>query len=129
MIIYFPRSFATTYNMINVIRNYYLSHKIKLTIIVSHPDKNSLTLMAADIKLIEPSYNAEENEVFYTEDGSPQFYSEHDEIVGNNKDEIISILEMMLSDAKKKRTVLTEEDFKKEEKNEKDSIKTKQNKK
>jgi hypothetical protein len=55
------------------------------------------------------------NEVFYKRDGSLMAYSEHDEIVGNNKDEIISVLEMMLSDAKKKRAVLTERDFKKEE--------------
>ena len=41
------------------------------------------------------------NEVFY-EDGKPKMYSETDEVVGNTKEEIVDILEMMLADAKKK---------------------------
>ena len=68
------------------------------------------------------------NEVFYV-DGTPKAYSEYDDVVGDSPAEIIAILQMMLRDAKKDVPVLTEEDFKKEEKNEKDSIKTKQNKK
>lgn len=52
------------------------------------------------------------NEVFYNRDGSLMAYSETDEVVGNTKDEIISVLEMMIKDAKKKQPVLTEKDFK-----------------
>ena len=65
MIIYFPRSFGSTYNMIHVVKKYFKQKNIETTIIVSHPDANSLTLHAADIKLIEPTYNAEENASFY----------------------------------------------------------------
>ena len=53
------------------------------------------------------------NEVFYKEKGALMAYSDHDEVVGNDSEEIISILEMMLKDAKKKQPVLTEDDFKK----------------
>lgn len=53
------------------------------------------------------------NEVFYHDDGRLKAYSERDEVMGDTKEEIISILEMMLSDAKKDRPILTEEDFKK----------------
>ena len=58
------------------------------------------------------------NEVFYNQDGSLMAYSEHDEIIGNTKGEIESILEMMISDVKKNRAVLTEKDFKKDKKDE-----------
>ena len=58
------------------------------------------------------------NEVFYNRDGSLMAYSEHDEIIGNTKGEIESILEMMISDVKKNRAVLTEKDFKKDKKDE-----------
>ena len=51
------------------------------------------------------------NEVFY-EDGKLSMYSETNEVIGNTKDEIISVLEMMIKDAKKKQPVLTEKDFK-----------------
>lgn len=51
------------------------------------------------------------NEVFY-EDGKPKMYSDTNEVVGNTKDEIISVLEMMIKDAKKKQPLLTEKDFK-----------------
>ena len=52
------------------------------------------------------------NEVFY-EDNKPTMYSDTNEVIGNTKDEIISVLEMMIKDAKKKQPVLTEKDFKK----------------
>jgi len=52
------------------------------------------------------------NEVFYHDDGRLKAYSERDEVMGDTKEEIISILEMMLSDAKKDRPILTEADFK-----------------
>ena len=58
------------------------------------------------------------NEVFYNQDGSLMAYSDHDEIVGNTESEIESILEMMISDVKKNRKVLTERDFKKGKKDE-----------
>ena len=51
------------------------------------------------------------NEVFY-KDGKLSMYSETNEVIGNTKDEIISVLEMMIKDAKKKQPVLTEKDFK-----------------
>ena len=53
------------------------------------------------------------NEVFYKKDGKPMAYSEHDEVVGHNPDEIIQVLEMMLKDAKKDFPILTEDDFNK----------------
>ena len=53
------------------------------------------------------------NEVFYQEDNkTPWVYSERDDIVGGSPEEIIEILEMMLTDAKKDAPVLTEKDFK-----------------
>ena len=58
------------------------------------------------------------NEVFYNRDGSLMAYSEHDEIIGNTESEIESILEMMISDVKKNRKILTERDFKKDKKDE-----------
>ena len=50
------------------------------------------------------------NEVFY-EDNKPTIYSDTNEVIGNTKDEIISVLEVMLADAKKDQTILTETDF------------------
>ena len=52
------------------------------------------------------------NEVFYKKNGKLMAYSERDDIVASSPEEIIDILDMMLSDAKKDRPVLTEEDFK-----------------
>jgi hypothetical protein len=52
------------------------------------------------------------NEVYYNDDGSLMVYSERDDIVGGSPEEIIDVLEMMLTDAKKDAPVLTEEDFK-----------------
>ena len=53
------------------------------------------------------------NEVFYKKDGKPWMYSERDDIVGGSPEEIIEVLEMMLTDAKKDAPILTEKDFKK----------------
>ncbi len=52
------------------------------------------------------------NEVFYTEQGKLMAFSERDDIVGGSPEEIIDVLEMMLTDAKKDAPVLTEDDFK-----------------
>ena len=52
------------------------------------------------------------NEVFYTEKGKLMAYSERDDIVGGSPEEIIDVLEMMLTDAKKDAPILTEDDFK-----------------
>ena len=52
------------------------------------------------------------NEVFYTEEGKLMAYSERDDIVGGSPEEIIEVLEMMLTDAKKDAPILTEENFK-----------------
>ena len=52
------------------------------------------------------------NEVFYREKGKLMAFSEKDEVIGNDPDEIIQILKMMLKDAKKDQPVLSEEDFK-----------------
>jgi uncharacterized radical SAM superfamily Fe-S cluster-containing enzyme len=51
------------------------------------------------------------NEVFYK--GKPWMYSERDDIVGGSPEEIVEVLEMMLTDAKKDAPVLTDKDFKK----------------
>ena len=53
------------------------------------------------------------NEVFYKEKGALMAYSERDDIVGGSPEEIIEVLEMMLTDAKKDAPILTEKDFKK----------------
>jgi len=63
--IFFTRSFSNNYHFINSVRKYFKDKKIRTQIIVSHPDKYSPTLLAADIRFIEPSYIAEENESFY----------------------------------------------------------------
>lgn len=65
MVIYFPRTFASSYNMINVVKKYLKEKNQDITIVVSHPDQNSLTLHAADVKLIEPSYDSDSNATFY----------------------------------------------------------------
>jgi len=52
------------------------------------------------------------NEVYYNDDGSLMAYSERDDIVGGSPEEIVEVLEMMLTDAKKDAPILTEEDFK-----------------
>ena len=67
MVIYFPRTFSTSYNMINSVRKHYAIKGIDIKFVVSHPDKTSLTLFAADTALIEPSYNPIQNESFYIE--------------------------------------------------------------
>jgi hypothetical protein len=51
------------------------------------------------------------NEVFYSKEGYLKAYSETDEVVGDSPSEIIAVLEMMLTDAKKDAPILTEEDF------------------
>jgi len=53
------------------------------------------------------------NEVFYKKNGKLMAYSERDDIVGGSPEEIIGTLEMMLTDAKKDRPILSEKDFKK----------------
>ncbi len=50
-------------------------------------------------------------EVFYKKDGSLMAYSEKEEIMGADPEEIVAVLEMMLNDAKKDRPILTEADF------------------
>lgn len=52
------------------------------------------------------------NEVFYSDEGYLKSYSDKDEIISDSPEEIIEVLEMMLSDAKKNKPILTEEDFK-----------------
>jgi hypothetical protein len=52
-------------------------------------------------------------EVFYDKKGKLMAYSEGDNVLGSSPEEIIEILEMMLTDAKKDQPVLTEEDFNK----------------
>jgi hypothetical protein len=51
------------------------------------------------------------NEVFYRESGELMAFSEHDEVVADSPNEIVSLLKMMLKDAKKDQPILTEEDF------------------
>jgi hypothetical protein len=51
------------------------------------------------------------NEVFYREKGKLMAFSEKDEVIGNDPDEIVQVLKMMLKDAKKDQPILTEEDF------------------
>lgn len=53
------------------------------------------------------------NEVFYKKNGKLMAYSERDDIVGGSPEEVIKTLEMMLTDAKKDRPILSEKDFKK----------------
>ena len=52
------------------------------------------------------------NEVFYHDDGKPRAYCDRDGIVGESPQEIVEVLYMMLTDAKKDQPVLSEEDFK-----------------
>ena len=65
MVLYFPRTFGSSFNMINVVKKYFKEKNQDITIVVSHPDQNSLTLHAADVKLIEPSYDSDSNDTFY----------------------------------------------------------------
>ena len=51
-------------------------------------------------------------EVFYEKDGTLMAYSEKEEIMGADPEEIVAVLEMMLSDAQKNLPILTEDDFK-----------------
>ena len=51
------------------------------------------------------------NEVFYQENGTLMAFSERDDIIGDSKEEIIHVLEMMLKDANKDAPILTEDDF------------------
>jgi len=51
------------------------------------------------------------NEVFYREDGKLMAFSDRDDILGDSKEEIIHVLEMMLKDANQDAPILTEEDF------------------
>jgi hypothetical protein len=51
-------------------------------------------------------------EVFYEKDGTLMAYSEKEEIMGADPEEIIEVLEMMLADAKKDVPILTEDNFK-----------------
>ena len=60
----------------------------------------------------EPEYYYALNEVFYEKNGKPMAFSDADVIVGSSPEEIIEVLEIMLTDAKKDRPILTEEDFK-----------------
>lgn len=53
------------------------------------------------------------NEVFYKKNGKLMAFGDTDTIVGNSPEEIIELLELMLSDAKKDKPILTEDDFKK----------------
>ena len=61
----------------------------------------------------EPEYYYALNEVFYEKNGKLMAFSDADTIVGNSPEEIIELLEIMLSDAKKDRPILNEDDFKK----------------
>ena len=60
----------------------------------------------------EPEYYYALNEVFYEKNEKPMAFSDADVIVGSSPEEIIEVLEIMLTDAKKDRPILTEEDFK-----------------
>ena len=51
-------------------------------------------------------------EVFYEKNGTLLAYSEHEEIMGADPEEIVTVLEMMLNDATKDQPILTEADFK-----------------
>ena len=51
-------------------------------------------------------------EVFYDTTGKPMAYSDDNTILGDDKEEIIRVLEMMLKDAKKDQPTLTPKDFK-----------------
>jgi hypothetical protein len=67
MVIYFTRTFSTAFHMVNAVKHYFNERTISVKIIVSHPDSSSLTLKAADIPLIEPSYESNNNDLFYKE--------------------------------------------------------------
>jgi hypothetical protein len=50
-------------------------------------------------------------EVFYDTSGKPMAYAEDNTILGDDNEEIIRVLEMMLKDAKKDQPILTPKDF------------------
>ena len=50
-------------------------------------------------------------EVFYDKKGKLMAYSEDNTILGDDKEEIIRVLEMMIKDAKKDQPILTPKDF------------------
>ena len=50
-------------------------------------------------------------EVYYDKKGKLMAYSDDNTILGNDKEEIIRVLEMMLADAKKDQPILTPKDF------------------
>lgn len=50
-------------------------------------------------------------EVYYDKNGKLMAYSDDNTILGNDKEEIIRVLEMMLADAKKDQPILTPKDF------------------
>jgi hypothetical protein len=50
-------------------------------------------------------------EVFYDTTGKLMAYSEDNTILGDDNEEIIRVLEMMLKDAKKDQPILTPKDF------------------
>ena len=50
-------------------------------------------------------------EVYYDTSGKPMAYAEDNTILGDDNEEIIRVLEMMLKDAKKDQPILTPKDF------------------
>jgi len=50
-------------------------------------------------------------EVFYDKNGKPTAYADNNTILGDDKEEIIRVLKMMLKDAKKNQPILTQKDF------------------
>ena len=50
-------------------------------------------------------------EVYYDKKGKLMAYSDDNTILGDDKEEIIRVLEMMLKDAKKDQPILTPKDF------------------
>ena len=51
-------------------------------------------------------------EVFYDTTGKPMAHADDNTILGDDKEEIIRVLEMMIKDAKKDQPTLTPKDFK-----------------
>ena len=52
MVIYFPRTFSTSYNMIKSVRKYFSQKGVDIKFVVSHPDKNSLTLIESSAEAL-----------------------------------------------------------------------------
>ena len=63
--LYFTRAFGTQYHFIQSLRTYMAERNINLFVVVSHPDSSSLSLLAADLPLLEPHYDAAQNIDFY----------------------------------------------------------------